>query len=416
MSDLRTQIRSYMDEIDPPFDPEDLIIRGQSSSQKVHVVSWALETYRVRLALRRRTGRPPLLVAVSAAVVTILLIGLVPLLTDGEETTFGTAVPTETEPTPIPIMQDLFPLQLGSETVFAPWDSLGWGVTAVDDPRLLDHGIALIVHPRPLGYMLSYPDYLSEFVWISGDGTNWEQVTLPGMLNDQGELIAKVSDIAVGGPGLVAVGYGPPGPECDSIPEGLEPEADATKEECIPPGSRFGVVWISEDGRTWTRLPTDPVFEGASIYGVASDGGALVAVGFDREGGTAERIDLVGDSALWTSTDGTTWSRLSHNQELLGDSVMYDVVHGPGGYLAVGWELPRSDPAMSIYWLSESGREWDRVQLPGELRETLPAALLIDDSGYYVSVIYRDEDAGPDWASSDGMTWTQVSAGSFRSR
>jgi hypothetical protein len=360
--------------------------------------------------------RRPVLVAVAAAAATVILIGGVALLIRSPS---GDRSPVATQPTPatIPITQDLFPIRLGGETVLAPWDSLGWGIISVDDPQLLADGVALIVHPRFHGYLLGYPDSQFDDVWISGDGTTWEQVTLPEMLSEQGELIAKVSDIAVGGPGLVAVGYGVPEPECETfpIPGALEPGAEAPMEGCIPQGSQFGVVWTSEDGRTWTRLPTDPVFDGARIHGVASDGDSLLAVGFHHESGTRGSGDMVGHSVVWTSADGITWTRLSHNQELLGDSVMYDLIHGPAGYLAVGWALPRNDPETSIYWLSANGRDWARVQLPGELQETLPAALLIDDSGYYVSVMYRDGE-GPDWASSDGITWIQVPVGSFPTR
>jgi hypothetical protein len=92
---------------------------------------------------------------------------------------------------------------------------------------------------------------------------------------------------------------------------------------------------------------------------------------------------------------------------------MHRLVHGPAGYVAVGWALPTSDPeTLILVWLSPDGRQWNRVQLPEELRDTKPTALLADDTGYYLSVAYQQGD-GPDWTSPDGITWTPLPAGAF---
>jgi hypothetical protein len=281
-----------------------------------------------------------------------------------------------------------------------------------------------------MAYMIGSLADRYDDVWISGDGVTWEQVALPGLLSEQGrsvedelvantrgvsegDLAAMVYDISVGGPGLVAVGRSVPGTSCETfpIPGALEPGAEGPVEGCIPQGTQRGVVWTSSDGRTWTKLPADPVVDGADIYGVASDGDSLVAVGFHHELGTSGSGDFFGDSVVWTSPDGITWTRRPHDQELFGGSVMHRLVYGPGGYLAVGWALPRNDFEESIYWMSPDGHEWTRITIPDELLDTLPTALSADDTGYYLSVAYQ-KGGGPDWTSPDGITWTPMRVGS----
>ena len=84
-------------------------------------------------------------------------------------------------------------------------------------------------------------------------------------------------DVIAAGPGLVGVGAGDSGP----------------------------VVWISADGVTWSRVPSDgEVFEAADagMFRVTEGGPGLVAVGWDMSEDP--------DATVWTSADGITWSRV----------------------------------------------------------------------------------------------------------
>lgn len=364
---------------------------------------------RARVLTRRRRTRRGLAVVAAASVVLVVAF----IASDTGSSTpdvFTDRVPPATTstldpaaPSTIPITDALFPIELSDETAYAPWDVLGWGIVAVDDPELLANDVALVVHPRLMAYTLGS---VFNTVWTSGDGITWSQVLLPSTVEGPRECF-QVVDAAVGGLGLVAVGHGLSLPTGEYFIEpGETPESPV--DGCIPEGIQLGAVWTSPDGKAWTRLPSDPVFEDAKIFGVASNGDSLVAVGFHQESDNA----LVGHSVVWTSPDGVTWTRIPQDEELFGNSVMYDVVHGPGGYVAVGWALPKADPDRSIYWLSLDGREWTRIPLPEELRVTLPHALMVDDLGYYAAVIHRDGN-GPDWRSNDGVTWTQVPASSF---
>ena len=95
-------------------------------------------------------------------------------------------------------------------------------------------------------------------------------------------------------------------------------------------------MWTSPDGFTWSRVAHDEaVFGGEAdqvISGVTSAGGGLVAVGRDESGG-----DL--DGAVWTSVDGLIWSRVAHDEAVLGgpfDQRMWEVVAGGPGLVAIG--------------------------------------------------------------------------------
>jgi hypothetical protein len=117
-------------------------------------------------------------------------------------------------------------------------------------------------------------------------------------------------------------------------------------------GNPGAVVWTSADGVTWARLPDDQtVFGGANMWDVIVGGPGLVAVG-------------AGDSgpAVWTSTDGTTWSRVPHDQAAFGavDSGMFRVTAGGPGLVAVGWDSSEDVGGAAAVWTSTDGITWSR--------------------------------------------------------
>ena len=110
-------------------------------------------------------------------------------------------------------------------------------------------------------------------VWTSADGLAWRRVP-SGQLPAQGEGNTQLLSVAVGGPGLVAVGFTKTG-------AALEP-----------------VVWTSEDGETWSRATELEAAAqergGQLMLAVAARGPGLVAVGADG----SERNFT---PAIWTS-------------------------------------------------------------------------------------------------------------------
>jgi hypothetical protein len=78
-------------------------------------------------------------------------------------------------------------------------------------------------------------------VWTSPDGVTWSRVPHDESIFG-GPGFQEILSVAVGGPGLVAVGLDEAG------------------------GDRDAVVWTSPDGITWSRVPHDEsIFGGADL-------------------------------------------------------------------------------------------------------------------------------------------------------
>ena len=153
-------------------------------------------------------------------------------------------------------------------------------------------------------------------VWTSPDGVTWSRVR-----HDEaafgGAGIQVMLAVAVGGPGLVAVGW-------DGSGGGDESGGDTV-----------AAVWTSPDGVTWSRIQHDAAVFGAGILemnGVTSGGPGLVAVGWGGPDGDQ-------DAAVWTSPDGVTWSRVRHDEAAFGGAgiqAMRGLAVGGPGLVAVG--------------------------------------------------------------------------------
>ena len=179
-------------------------------------------------------------------------------------------------------------------------------------------------------------------VWTSVDGLTW--TSSPQRLNGDGEpnvIDGYAVDVVAGGPGLVAVG-----------------------------GSDWvAAVWTSTDGITWTRVPHDEAVFGKEWTGISSvsiGGPGLVAVGewtsTDEEDPEAVRQQ----AAVWTSTDGMTWTRVPHDETVFGDSTMSSVAAAGNGLVAVGsrWldaENCQYECQAAAVWTSTEGLMWRRV-------------------------------------------------------
>jgi hypothetical protein len=173
-------------------------------------------------------------------------------------------------------------------------------------------------------------------VWTSPDGIAWTRVPDAEVFGDR--LMQMMNAVAVGGPGLVAVGY-----------DGAVNRYDAA-------------VWTSADGLTWVRVPQDEVvFGGSDVQGMnavtAGDAG-VVAVGY-----THTRSGL--DAVVWVSADGLAWARVPHDGAVFGGlsaQEMSGVVAGGPGLVAVGhsmailgWVPRDSEAAVWVSPASESG-------------------------------------------------------------
>jgi hypothetical protein len=125
-------------------------------------------------------------------------------------------------------------------------------------------------------------------VWVSNDGKEWARAMIDGA--PDGPQPSAMSDVAAGGPGLIAVGG-----------VGFEPRP---------------AVWLSVDGTDWSRLPSDIVGEGSGVEGGDSTVGRMTLAAAGGEGliavaATAE-FDWPSFAApvVWTSGDGFEWHLL----------------------------------------------------------------------------------------------------------
>lgn len=180
-------------------------------------------------------------------------------------------------------------------------------------------------------------------IWTSSDGFNWSRATLP----DPG---LGIMGLVAGGPGFVAVG------SSESV------DGDAM------PGAHSG-IWTSVDGTIWARVPDGPIFANALINAVVTGGPGLIAVG-----STIDAVDVNGVfvPAIWTSTDGLTWTREATPADpnpwtsvagTLQGRIMSNLVATPDGFVAVGTEfgLTPMNFHRAAVWTSRDGRAWSRV-------------------------------------------------------
>ena len=171
-----------------------------------------------------------------------------------------------------------------------------------------------------------------------------------------------------------------------------------------------GAVWRSSDGYTWARVSTLDELGGndvQSLNAISYGGPGLVAVG--RDGMNA---------GVWVSEDGVTWIRVA-DPDLVGDSeplVMSVLAISPDGFVALGRAGFESGmagggtgtrPAM---WVSTDGLEWQR--LPDGTLEALGVrevhSLGGGDDGILLVGSPTEEDGEGLWMSSDGRTWDRI--------
>jgi hypothetical protein len=208
-------------------------------------------------------------------------------------------------------------------------------------------------------------------VWTSPDGINWSRVPHDEAVFG-GSRNQWISDVAIGGPGLVAVGSDRAGAAVWTSPDGITwfraPPVFDEREQFMNavtaggPGlvavgggdgdATIPTVWTSLDGINWSEVPGEGAFAGSvegypQISSVTTGGPGLVAVG---------RID--GHAAVWTSPDGVAWSRVPHDDGIFGEAwaSMSDVLDLGPELVGVG-----SIDGHAAVWTSPDGVAWSRV-------------------------------------------------------
>jgi hypothetical protein len=218
--------------------------------------------------------------------------------------------------------------------------------------------------------------------WTSANGLNWEPASVSGGADHSLEAVTP------GGPGFVAVG-------------GWQ-------------------VLASVDGRTWTAAAC-PECPGSDAFGgwqkdVVARGSDLVMVGFATS--TED-----GGAAAWTSTDGLAWSRVPHDATVFGGPWvnMHAVIAGGPGFVAVGSgpvtpsELDGEEPPWVAWvWTSTDGTTWQRVPHDDQVFSENTSMNDVASIGNALVAVGGAHDGGFDdehaavWTSNDGIEWRRI--------
>jgi hypothetical protein len=403
MADLATQLRDYLDATTPRVSLSEVsglrAVRPASMPRRPD-----MDKDQPQAPSVLRWLRWPPVVAAAAAVAVLILIGGVALfalrlesgngaVTDQPTLPVSTTaiLPTTTAPNvsttpstatatastttvPVPVLQGMAwerivmtweqPAEVGTLIVGGPGyvlagsvcETLEWGACAGPEPA----------------------------VWVSSDGVGWQRVAEEAFAGVKG----RITGIAAGPGGLVAVG---------------------TRADTMFGG---GMAWYSPDGVTWTQAP-DPggvlVGSGVTVVGGITAGGpGFVAVGFENPAGSDT------NAVVWVSEDGRSWTRIE-DTDLLGDPATFvsedmgTVMPGGPGLVAVG----------SSVWVSADGFDWAKV--PRDAFEGLESPLssrygraglgfthVTADPLSGSLILFRSGPHPQIWTSDSGTRWTRV--------
>ena len=172
----------------------------------------------------------------------------------------------------------------------------------------------------------------------------------------------------------------------------------------VDPYGQNGLVH-SKDGLYWDWSPPSVVDQGVTLTSIASDGSGRTVVS-----GYAQGIDGTFDGRIYYSNSVYDFGRWqSVNESAFGGTPVQVVVHGPAGFVALGWntESPASLIRPVMEWTSKDGQDWTR------LNELLPikgdwAYLTATPSGFLLSGTPISNGAPtevPIWYSTDGTNW-----------
>ncbi len=144
------------------------------------------------------------------------------------------------------------------------------------------------------------------------------------------------------------------------------------------------LAWTSSDGKRWSRVPVDGTVLGPAgplgpgdepfssrhvLADVTAGEDGFVAVGFEHLNfgvvpDSVRRGDEI-SAAVWTSADGTSWSRLLEHRTIFAgagaDREMTGVTQSRGRFVAVGYESDSDRALSAAVWTSEDGEQWSRV-------------------------------------------------------
>jgi hypothetical protein len=228
-------------------------------------------------------------------------------------------------------------------------------------------------------------------IWTSADGTTWErQPESRAFLSRRERWMETVLDVVASDHGFVAVGV----------------------EEFDDASSADAAAWFSPDGASWTRAPVEDAV-GRTMDQVVATPDGFVAIG---EAGYDFHAGFGAGTAIWTSTDGASWTRLEAADAPPRGTRLRSVLAAPGMFLAsAGFEHAQGQedqprpPVTAGIWRSTDAIHWKPV--PGT---PLGVGDIVAAPGGFLAMGATALDAGSGvtnavvWASADGQAWVRI--------
>jgi hypothetical protein len=416
MPDLGIQLRWYYDSVVVLANPADVIagrVRPPVGPEPEAAGRW---------------WRRPVVVVVAAAALTLVLIGGIALLSilPSEEPAVTTTMAPTTTAAPPPSTTTTLPgtttaissttTTSVASTIPAMPASLATTWQRVQEQSALENGwIAAVTEGGPgLVAVGGTGRPIDAGVWVSSDGAAWERISSDAFRGteqrDGTDGDQQILDVVATSSGLVAVGV----------------------DEMVQQEVGHATVWLSPDGRTWSRLhlPHDDSVSpsNSALFGVVVGGPGLVAWGEDGNG-----------PGIWASTDGRAWTlstdpdlaptgeeiTLAEQEGLCTGLNLMDVTAGNGLLVAVGYRtvgtcegMPGDTLGLSpLVWVSEDGLAWDRIPQDAI---TLPAPMPYSDWGFVMRGVtwtntgFVAVGLGV-WVSEDGRQWEALDATLYES-
>ncbi|NQU18141.1 MAG: Ig-like domain-containing protein [Candidatus Saganbacteria bacterium] len=171
-------------------------------------------------------------------------------------------------------------------------------------------------------------------------------------------------------------------------------------------------VWYTSDGATWTRATASADFDARCYH---------AATVFDD--GSGEKMWVIGGQGLiagsytslwrkdaWYSTDGITWTRATNNAGF-GERTYHKVlVHNSKMWVIGGFDGGSSGTKKSDVWSSTDGITWTQVTASANFSDRVYFDAVVYDSKMWVIAGFDGNRLKDVWSSTDGITWTQAAA------
>jgi hypothetical protein len=166
----------------------------------------------------------------------------------------------------------------------------------------------------------------------------------------------------------------------------------------------LAALWTSPDGSTWTRVPLPKDFRTGTVAAVEGGPAGFIALGTKADGET---------QGIWTSGDGAAWRARPLPKISSGTLVLDSVASFDDGFVLSGAVLGEGGCGgpghiHGATWVSADGSSWTRASLPGA--STVASATFtvqaLSDRALLVTQGLPNSTLG--WTSTDARTWTPV--------